>query len=92
MASRDRIPWKIKRGIYQATEFGEITVTSADTFDVNTIATSTGAIFEAVLIQESDGTQVACTHATASPNGNRVTVGGAVTDAKCIYVVLGVKA
>jgi len=97
LASRNRIPWKLKRGIYESAEWGEVTVTTADTFDVDTIATSTNAVFEAVLIQMDDGVQVDCTHATASPNGNRITAGnesggGAVTNAKCIYVVYGVKA
>ena len=92
MASRNRIPWKLKRGIYTAAEWGEVTVTTADYFAVGSISTADDAILEAVLIQMSDGTQVTCTHASASPNGNRVTAGGAVTNAKCIYVVYGVKA
>ena len=92
MASRNRIPWKLNRGIYEAAEWGEVEVTTADTFTVNTLSTATGAIYEAVLLQMTDGTSVACTHAEASPNGNRVTAGGAVTNVKCIYVVYGVKA
>jgi len=92
MASRNRIPWKLKRGIYESAEWGEIEVTTADTFEVGTISTATSAIYEAVLLQMTDGTAVACTHAEASPNGNRVTVGGAVADMKCIYMVYGVKA
>jgi hypothetical protein len=95
MASRNRIPWKLKRGIYEAAEWGEVEVTTGDTFTVDTLSTATGAIYEAVLLQMTNGVAVTCTHAEVSPNGNRVTAGtagGAVTNMKCIYLVYGVKA
>jgi len=93
LASRNRIPWNSRgRKLDKIAEWGEVTVTTADTFTISSMSTATGAIYEAVLLQMSDGTAVACTHAEASPNGNRVTAGGAVTDVKCIYLVIGVKA
>jgi hypothetical protein len=92
LASVNRIPYKLKRGLYHSAEWGEVTGDDGDTFTVNTISTATSAILEALLIRMDTGANTACTHAEASPNGNRVTIGGADDDIKYLYIVYGVKA
>ena len=88
MASRSVTIWKRKTGIYEAWETGEVTVSNADTFTVsNLIATENP--YNVVLWKMTDGSEMTNTHAAGT---NVVTISGAGTDVKCIYMAYGVKA
>jgi hypothetical protein len=88
MASRNRTPWKLKRGIYHATEFGEVTVTLTDTITISSLVATSNPLYVS-LIKQSDGSTMACTYAAGT---NIVTVTGAGTNIPCIYMAYGVKA
>ena len=88
MASRNRTPWKLKRGIYESVELGEVTVSQNDTFTVSPLV-ATSNPYNVVLWKMSDGSEMTNTHAAGT---NVVTVTGAGTNIKCIYLAYGVKA
>lgn len=88
MADRARTIWKLKRGIYEAAEWGEVTVSNADTVTISSLV-ATENPYNAVLWKMSDGTEMTNTHAGGD---NVVTITGAGTNIKCIYLVYGVKA
>lgn len=88
MASRSRTVWKTKLGIYEAAEWGEITVSNADTFTVGSLV-ATANPYNVVLWKMTDGSEMTNTHAAGT---NVVTISGAGTDVKCIYMAYGVKA
>ena len=99
MVERSRTLWKLKRGIYEAWEAGEVEVTSAvDTVTVDSLSgTVLNAVYQAAFWKMTDGMIVNVTHADASPNENRITIGNdsggnPVANCKCIYMVYGVKA
>lgn len=88
MANRGRQAWKTKNGIYTSTEFGEVTVSNADTVTMgNLIATANP--YYVTLRKQSDGSDMTCTYAAGT---NIVTVSGAGTNIKCLYMNYGVKA
>lgn len=66
-----------------------ITVTSGDTITCDDFADEANSLKKAVLMQNSDGTEVAC---TCSALTNVVTVGGAVTSVECTFFVFGRRA
>ncbi len=90
MADRSRTVWKLKRGIYEAAEWGEVTVTggSVDTVTIGNLF-STANPYNAVFWKQSDGTEMTNTHAAGT---NVCTITGAGTDIKCIYMAYGRKA
>lgn len=88
MADRGRTVWKLKRGIYEAAEYGEVTVSNADTVTIGSLI-STSNPYNAVFWKQSDGTEMTNTHAAGT---NVCTITGAGTNVKCIYMVYGVKA
>ena len=88
MVERNRTPWKLKRGIYQAAEWGEVEVSQNDTV-VFSCLTDADNPYNVVLWKKSDGTEMTNTHAAGD---NEVTITGAGTDVQCIYMVYGVKA
>lgn len=88
MASRSRTPYKTKNGLYESTEFGEVTVSNGDSVTMgNLIATANP--YNVYLMQMSDGSEMTQTHAAGT---NVVTITGAGTDVKCLYMNYGVKA
>ena len=90
MVERHRTTWKLKRGIYEAVEWGEVEVSVNDTivFDCLTDAETP---YNTVLWQMTDGTAMNNDNGAASGD-NEVKVTGAGTDIQCIYMVYGVKA
>lgn len=76
-------------GIYQITEFGEVTVTNADTFTLGNFNT-TMDLWNVYLMKKSDGTEM--THQAVAGLNNVVTITGAGTNIPCLYMVIGVKA
>lgn len=96
MVERSRTVWKLKRGIYEAWEAGEVEVTTADTVTVDALSGTAAAIYRGAFWKMTDGMVVNVTYAEASPNMNRITIvndsgGNPVTNCKCIYMVYGVK-
>jgi hypothetical protein len=84
----NRIPWKLKRGIYEAVEWGEVQVSTNDTITVDSIDDAASSIYRHVLWKMSDGAVVESSAAT-----NVITVTDvAASNTKCIYMVYGVKA
>jgi hypothetical protein len=88
MVDRSRTVWKLKRGIYEAAEWGEVTVTLADTVTISSLF-ATANPYHASLIKMTDGSAMTCTYVAGT---NVVTITGAGTNVKCIYMVYGVKA
>ena len=88
MADRERTVWKLKTGIYEAAEWGEVTVSNTDTVTISSLF-ATANPYNAVFWKMSDGTEMANTHAAGT---NVCTITGAGTDVKCIYMAYGVKA
>jgi hypothetical protein len=93
MADRERTVWKLKRGIYEVTEWGEVVVTTGDTVTFSNLF-ATKNPYNAVFWKMSDGTVVSNTHVAGT---NVCTIGQDetpvdVTDEKCIYMAYGVKA
>jgi len=88
MVERSRTVWKLKRGIYEAVEWGEVEVSQNDTvvFDCLTDADDP---YNVVFWKMTDGSEMANTHVAGD---NEVTITGAGTDVQCIYMVYGVKA
>lgn len=87
MASRGRIPWKVKNGIYESAEFGEVTVSNADTVTMGNLYASANP-YNVTFIKMSDGSAMTCTYAAGT---NVATITGAGTDIKCIYMNYGRK-
>jgi len=88
MVARSRTVWKLKRGIYEAAEWGEVTVTLNDTVAIDSLA-ATSNPYNAVFWKMSDGTEMTNTHVAGT---NVCTITGAGTDVKCIYMAYGIKA
>lgn len=86
MADRQEIVWKSKSGGvgYLRAEFGEVTVSNADTVTLDNFST-TSNLLEMYLIKMSDGSEMSCTHAA----NNVATISGAGTNIPCIYMVYG---
>ena len=88
MADRSRTVWKLKRGIYENAEWGEVTVSNADTVTIGSLD-ATSNPYNVVFWKMSDGTEMTNTHAAGT---NVCTISGAGTDIKCIYLAYGIKA
>ncbi len=89
MADRDRTVWKLKRGIYEAAEWGEVTVSNGDTVTIGSLI-ATENPYNAVFWKMSDGTEVTNTHNAGT---NVITLGNpGAANVKCIYMVYGIKA
>lgn len=88
MADRERTVWKLNRGIYEAAEWGEVTVSNADTVTIGSLI-ATANPYNAIFWKMSDGTEMTNTHVAGT---NVCTITGAGTNIKCIYMAYGVKA
>ena len=87
MVDRSTTKWKTKKGIYEATEFGEVTVSVADTVTFDTLY-ATASPYNVVFWKMTDGTEMTNTHAAGT---NVATITGAGTDVECIYMAYGRK-
>jgi hypothetical protein len=87
LANKSRTPWKTKNGIYESAEFGEVTVSNADTVTLSNLK-ATANPYTVTLVKMTDGSAMTCTYSAGT---NVVTVTGAGTDVKCIYLSYGVK-
>lgn len=87
MADRSETVWKGKNGILFRAEFGEVTVSNADTVTFDSFST-TDNLLEAYFIKETDGSEMTCTNAA----NNVATITGAGTNIKCVYLAYGYKA
>ena len=85
MVSRSRTPLKTKRGIYETVEFGEVTVSNADTFTVGSLY-ATANPYSVTVIKKTDGSAMTCTYAAGT---NVVTITGAGTSVDCLYMAYG---
>jgi len=90
MVERTRTPWKLKRGIYEAVEWGEVKVSQNDTIVFDCL-TDAERPYNTVLWKMTDGSEMTNDNGAASGD-NEVKVLGAGTDVQCIYMVYGVKA
>lgn len=88
MVQRNRTPWKLKRGIYEAVEMGEVEVSQNDTVMFDCLSDAENP-YNAVFWKMTDGSEITNTHAAGD---NEVTITGAGTDVQCLYMVYGVKA
>lgn len=88
MADRSETVWKSKGNLYFRTEFGEVTVSNADTVTLDGFS-STVTLANVVLWKQSDGTEMTSTNATAD---NVVIITGAGTNVVCVYMAYGVRA
>ena len=89
MVDRARTVWKLKRGIYEAAEWGEVTVSNGNTVTISSLK-ATANPYNAVFWKMSDGAEVSNTHNAGT---NVCTLGDpGASDVKCIYMVYGVKA
>ena len=87
MADRTYTIRKGINGIYFRMEFGEATVSNADTVTLGNFSSTTN-LSNVYLMKKSDGTEMTNTHA----GNNVVTITGAGTNIACIYMAYGVKA
>ena len=89
MVDRSRTVWKLKRGIYEAAEWGEVEVSTDNTVTIGSLKATVNP-YNAVFWKMSDGTEVTNTH-VANTNVCTITQ-AATTNVKCIYMAYGVKA
>lgn len=87
MVDRSRTVWKLKRGIYEAAEWGETEVSQNDTITFDCLTTIANP-YNVVFWKKSDGTEMTNTHAAGT---NIVTITGAGTNIQCLYMVYGIK-
>lgn len=76
---------KSKSELYSRYEFGEVTVTLADTITFASFDASS-TIWQVFIFQKSNGQEVTCTTAL-----NVATITGAVANAPCLYIAYGIK-
>ena len=88
MADRSRTVKKLLKGLYFNAEFGEVTVSNADTFTLGSFKATVNPS-NVYLMKEVDGAEMTNTHAAGT---NVVTISGAGTDIPCVYMAHGVKA
>jgi len=88
LAARSTTVWKLKRGIYEAVEWGETEVSQNDTITIGSL-TAVQNPYNVVLWKMTDGSEMTNTHAAGT---NVVIITGAGTNVKCIYMAYGVKA
>lgn len=87
MADRSYTTKKLLKGIYFNAEFGEVTVSNADTFTLANFSTTTN-LSNVYIMKNSDGSEMTQTHAA----NNEVTITGAGVNILCVYMAYGVKA
>ena len=87
MADRDETIKKGIDGLYFRVEFGDVTVSNADTVTLDGFS-STVNLSNVYLMKKSDGSEMTNTHAA----NNVVTITGAGTNVPCVYLAYGVKA
>lgn len=87
MASRTYTIKKGWNGIYNRAEFGEVEASQNDTFTLSNFDSATN-LSNVYLMKQTDGTEMTNTHAAL----NVVTVTGAGTNIRCIYLAYGKKA
>ena len=87
MADRNEIVKRAYGKLYFRAEFGEVTVSNADTFTLSNFS-NTVNLSNVFLMKKVDGTEMTNTHAA----NNVVTISGAGTNIDCIYMAYGVKA
>lgn len=88
MADRGRTPRKIIRGIYETVEWGEVTVSNADTVTFGSLY-STANPYSVTFIKKTDGAAMTCTYAAGT---NVSTITGAGTNIDCLYMAYGRRA
>ena len=86
MADRSYTTKKLLKGLYFNAEFGEVTVSNADTITLGNFSTTTN-LSNMYIIKNSDGSEMTQTHVA----NNVVTITGAGTNVLCVYVAYGVK-
>lgn len=86
MADRSYTTKKLLNGIYFNAEFGEVTVSNADTITLGNFSTTVN-LNNVYIMKNSDGTEMTQTHAA----NNVVTITGAGTNVLCVYLAYGVK-
>jgi hypothetical protein len=88
MADRNRTVWKLKIGIYEAAEWGEVTVDNGDTVTIGSLVATENPYY--VTIRKMvDGSEMACTYIAGT---NVVSITGAGPEVRCIYMAYGIKA
>jgi len=83
--------WKFKKGLYYASEFGEVEVSSGDTVTLQNFASTPTGIIKACLIVQSTGLEHAA-YAVDGATKNKINITGGSSDCDCVYVAYGVKA
>jgi len=87
MADRSETKKKAYGDLYHYVEFGEVTVSLNDTVTLGSFSSTTN-LLNVYLMKQSDGSEMTNTHAA----NNVVTITGAGTNIKCVYMAYGVKA
>lgn len=87
MADRNETVKRAIGNVYYRIEFGEVTVSNADTFTLDNFS-STDNLTDVYLTKKNAGGEMTCTHAAL----NVVTISGAGTNIQCYYIAYGVKA
>lgn len=90
MVERQRTPWKLKRGIYESAEWGEVEVSTDDTIVFDCL-TDADTPYNTVFWKMSDGTVVTNDNGGGSGDNEVKITQPATTDVQCIYMVYGVK-
>ena len=87
MVERSRTILKYKKGLYHGVEFGEVTVSDSDTYDLGNFHATTNPL-RVLMFKKSDATVVTCTYAAGT---YVVTIAvGTGTGVPCYYVAYGV--
>jgi len=86
LVDRAETPWKIKNGIRDRAEFGEVIVTVGDTVTFSSYD-STSTIWQAAFYRVSNGQAVT---ATTALNVATITQAGLLNE-RCYYVTVGLK-
>ena len=82
MVDRSYTTKELLKGIYFSAEFGEVTVSNADTFTLGNFSTTTN-LSNVYIMKKADGTEMTQTHAA----NNVVTITGAGTNIPCVYMM-----
>jgi len=86
LVERSRTILKYKKGLYHGVEFGEVTVSNADTYHLENFHATTNPLV-VYIFKKSDATAMTCTYAAGT---HVVTITGAGSDIPCYYVAYGV--
>jgi len=91
MADRSETIWEFKKGLHFAAEFGEVEVSSGDSFTLDNFESTPTGIIKACLIVKSTGAEHAA-YAVDGTTKNKINITGGSSDCGCVYVAYGVKA